>query len=267
MIYDNRNRSRIPTISIVTITYNSCADLKSTIQSVLDQTFTDYELIIIDGNSNDGTLKYLEVINENVDYILSENDEGIYHAMNKSMDIARGRWIQFLNAGDIFESQKTLQKVFAKVIDPEVIIFGKSYSEFKNKRKIRYKNFFLEQKDWYKRRLPNHQAVMVPIHIYKKEKFNTRMKVSADSEYLSRIFSNSKEQFVDEFISVFRLGGRSNYYNTLKVLSSNLQDTKYIYNSKKQIYIGMFKHIIKYITQKMLGRDRYLNLYLMTLRE
>lgn len=112
-------------ISIITVTYNCKEDLRQTFESLHSQTFQDYEHIIIDGGSTDGTI---ELINENeskVDQWVSEKDKGIYDAMNKGIDMARGEYVQFLNAGDIFFDEHSLTLAAKEMYSSKYdIIFG-----------------------------------------------------------------------------------------------------------------------------------------------
>lgn len=111
-----------PLISIITITFNAEKCILPTLESVYRQTYRNYEHIIIDGASTDGTLtearKYPDL------RILSERDKGLYDAMNKGLDMARGRYLLFLNAGDTFHSDKTLAAYAERARKGDDIIFG-----------------------------------------------------------------------------------------------------------------------------------------------
>ena len=100
-------------LTIITINYNNLEGLKETMGSVLSQTFKDYEWIVIDGGSTDGSKELLESNNDAISYWVSEPDRGIYHAMNKGVDVAQGEYCQFLNSGDSLISPDILEKVFS----------------------------------------------------------------------------------------------------------------------------------------------------------
>lgn len=91
-----------PFISIITVTFNAGQYLEKTVQNVINQHYDNIEYIIIDGSSNDDTLKIIEKYEDHIDYWISEIDNGIYDAMNKGIDLARGKGLLFLNAGDHF---------------------------------------------------------------------------------------------------------------------------------------------------------------------
>jgi len=108
-------------LSIITINLNNAEGLKKTIGSVRLQGFSDYEFIIIDGGSNDGSI---DVIIQNEDIIshwISEKDSGIYNAMNKGIRIANGEYCYFLNSGDYLQNKDSLKDVFSDNIDASFI--------------------------------------------------------------------------------------------------------------------------------------------------
>jgi len=97
-------------ISIITINYNDRNGLQKTIESIVSQTFSDFEYVVIDGNSSDGSKEVIETYKSRINYAVSEPDSGIYNAMNKGLRAATGDYVFFLNAGDIFVDNATLQK-------------------------------------------------------------------------------------------------------------------------------------------------------------
>jgi glycosyltransferase involved in cell wall biosynthesis len=101
-----------PKISIITVTYNAAQVLEQTIRSVVKQTFTDYEYIIIDGSSTDTTVDIIRRYATHLAYWHSEPDKGLYDAMNKGLKVARGEYVWFMNAGDEVYSQETLSAIF-----------------------------------------------------------------------------------------------------------------------------------------------------------
>ncbi len=111
-------------ISIVTIAYNCESVIEETIKSVINQTYSNKEYIIIDGASKDGTLDVVKKYENSIDYISSEPDKGIYDAMNKGIAHATGDFIVFMNAGDSFFSNNVLEEVVPQIEDDSVIVYG-----------------------------------------------------------------------------------------------------------------------------------------------
>lgn len=105
--------SNKPILSIITVCFNE-KEIERTCKSIVEQSFQDFEWIVIDGGSNAETLGVLEKYKCRMDYFVSEKDAGIYNAMNKGISRAKGVWLNFMNAGDAFFEKETLEKLFSK---------------------------------------------------------------------------------------------------------------------------------------------------------
>ncbi len=111
-------------VTIVTVNFNNSKGLENTIKSVLNQTYSNYEYLIIDGASTDSSLAVINSFsNKGINYI-SEADEGIYHAMNKAIPLAKGDWLLFMNSGDIFFDRQSLAKAMSNVQQDTDVIFS-----------------------------------------------------------------------------------------------------------------------------------------------
>lgn len=111
-------------LSIITINYNNLDGLKRTVKSVVNQTWQEFEYIIIDGGSTDGSLDYIESQDEYIDYWVSEPDKGIYNAMNKGIVKATGEYLLFLNSGDCFFADEVLTQNNKFLIEKDLIYFN-----------------------------------------------------------------------------------------------------------------------------------------------
>jgi putative colanic acid biosynthesis glycosyltransferase len=100
-----------PLITIITVVFNGHESLEKTIQSVLGQSNQSIEYIIIDGGSTDGSVDIIKKYNAGINYWVSEKDRGIYHAMNKGINLAKGQWCCFLNSGDVLVNSTIIQQV------------------------------------------------------------------------------------------------------------------------------------------------------------
>jgi glycosyltransferase involved in cell wall biosynthesis len=194
------------TFSIITINYNERDGLRRTLESVLAQTCHDFEYIIIDGGSTDGSR---EVINSNadrIDYWVSEPDRGIYHAMNKGTLVAKGEYCIFMNSGDTFYSNDVLEKVMAHNLSSDVvcgdICFGKN-NICKNPMQVTMKTF-------YKHTL-YHQASFIRTELLKSTPYDDSMRSAADWKWFMHtlVFENGTYSHLPITIAFFEGGGFS----------------------------------------------------------
>lgn len=112
------------TISIITVVYNGENLLEGTIQSVLQQTYPHIEYIVVDGQSKDGTLAIIHRYADKISTWISEPDKGLYDAMNKSLDLATGDFVWFMNAGDRIFAPDTVEKMVTKYTPETDILYG-----------------------------------------------------------------------------------------------------------------------------------------------
>lgn len=130
--------------SIITINLNNRAGLEKTIKSVISQSFTDYEFIVIDGASTDGSVDIINLYKEYISFTSSEPDNGIYHAMNKGIKQATGDYCHFLNSGDIFTHNTVLENVFQENMK-ESFVCGNFYFDYEG---IPQKFQIYKNRDW-----------------------------------------------------------------------------------------------------------------------
>lgn len=211
-----------PAISIITVVLNRKEHLGKTIKSIRNQTFKDYELIVVDGGSKDGTL---EVIKENIDIIskwLSEKDEGIYDAMNKGIKLATGKYLWFLNAGDMVFSETTLTELFLVVKDKDFdVIYGDTELIDENGRSFGLRQLKrppenLTWKSMINGMVITHQSLIVKRTI--APLYDTKYRYVADIDWLIKVLQNSKTILNShQILSRFLLGGFSRK-NTLPSL-------------------------------------------------
>ena len=148
-------------LSIVTVNLNNSSGLKKTIESVVHQTFKDFEFIVIDGGSTDGGVEVIRQYEDKIDYWVSEPDKGIFNAMNKGTLVARGEFLLFLNSGDYFVNERILQ-TFIEDIDGYDIIYGDWLQYYADDRIIegKYPDFLSFYFVAFKSGLP-HQATLI----------------------------------------------------------------------------------------------------------
>jgi glycosyltransferase involved in cell wall biosynthesis len=199
--------------SIITINYNHKNGLKKTIESVISQVYTDYEYIVIDGGSTDGSREVIKKNENKISYWVSEPDKGIYNAMNKGLKQVKGDYCLFLNSGDYFVNENVLRKVsdihfFEDIVAGDIVV-GKNGPKIKAHEVVSMFEFF-------KRSLP-HQASFIKKKIFDEMGgYDESYKILADWNFVMlAIFKyNYSYRRIDETIAFFELGGiSSNFFN------------------------------------------------------
>lgn len=195
-------------LSIITINYNNAKGLEKTIESVISQTYQDFEYLVIDGNSNDGSKDIADRYNANIDYYCSETDTGIFNAMNKGIKASKGEYLLFLNSGDILNTSKALEAYIEHKNFEGDIIYGDYI--FETGGKVYPDNltplFFIRTS------LP-HQSTFFNKKVFDKMGlYDEEYKIVADRAFYIKCFLSN--QFVFKHINyplvVFDLSGVSN---------------------------------------------------------
>jgi glycosyltransferase involved in cell wall biosynthesis len=204
-----------PVVSVVTVVYNRAGQIEATMRSVFNQTFQTIEYIIIDGGSTDGTVDVIKKYDDKIAHWVSERDKGIYDAMNKGVDAARGEWIILLNCGDRLASPDALEIFRDKRYDVD-IIYGDAIIEYPTFQTL-YKKTPLNE--LWKGMSFCHQATFARAPLMKEYKFNVRYKQSADFDFLNRAYeANKKFLYVDQLICLFDFKDgdcKSNAFNSI----------------------------------------------------
>lgn len=205
----------MPLFTVITVCYQAEECIEKTIRSVLEQTFTDYEYLVIDGLSTDGTAalaaSYTAAFEEKgISYVVtSERDRGIYHAMNKGIERAKGQWMVFLNASDTFYDSRVLRQVSAAVQTDAGVICGATYMEKDGMYKI--------ERPAPQNKLPDimpacHQSIFWESGLLKKYKYDERYRICADRECLTRYQRDGIGFFdIDTIVSVYTWDGVSSH--------------------------------------------------------
>lgn len=200
-----------PFVSIVTVCYNSKNTLGKTIQSVAQQSSKDFEYILIDGGSTDGTL---EIIEQNIEVIsswISEPDSGIYEAMNKGLNMANGEYIIYLNADDCFANENVISFIAAQIGNNTAL--GMSVEIYKGeqlKRKYSSTHF----KPWMFRfgHQPPHPGFICNTDFLKElNGFNESFQIAGDFDLFLRCFKHQdfKWKSYEEVSIKMQTGGAS----------------------------------------------------------
>lgn len=192
-------------ISIITVSYNAVNVIEKTIQSVINQTYPNIEYIIIDGGSNDGTIDIIKKYAKYITYWKSEPDKGIYNAMNKGITIAKGQWINFMNAGDIFYNKNIVSEIFSRPINYKIIkvIYGDTIKTTENE------NIYIKAKKLAQINrtiICCHQSMFVSLHNKNEIIFNEKYKISSDYKVFYDLYDKYRNDaffYIAKPISVF----------------------------------------------------------------
>lgn len=197
-----------PVISVITIVLNDAAGLSKTIQSVLSQTYGAVEHIVVDGNSQDGTMDVIRRFERHLACWVSEPDRGISDAFNKGIELATGSWINFLNADDTYEGTDTLE-ILAPYFSGQRIVTG-----FIRIGDVISPNRVLKNEDPLARRARiAHQASFVHRTVFDQiGNHNLDFKLRMDYEFWLRALSEIEFLFVQRIISDLAPGGISSRY-------------------------------------------------------
>lgn len=204
-------------VSIITITYNSGATLRDTIESVVKQTYSNIEYIIVDGLSKDNTLEIVEEHKGKIAKVVSEKDHGLYDALNKGIQLATGDLVGIIHSDDFYtnpnvisEVAKTITENMADAVYADLYYVDKDDTSriFRKWKSGVYKHgMFLN--GW----MPPHPTFFVKKEVYDKYGlFNLQLKSAADYELMLRFIHKHqiKVAYLPEFIIKMRVGGKSN---------------------------------------------------------
>jgi glycosyltransferase involved in cell wall biosynthesis len=198
-------------ISIITVNFNNEKGLKKTVSSVLSQTFAEFEYIIIDGGSNDGSKAYLESIESALSYWVSEPDKGIYNAMNKGIQVAQGDYVLFLNSGDHFYTKDALQHFKSYIMQPDAkdIYYG-DIAVVSDKAWVKTYPTTLNFAYFVKDTLP-HPASLIKRSCFKDVLYDEQLKIVSDWKFFMIGICKKAYTYkhIDDVISTFYVDGIS----------------------------------------------------------
>jgi glycosyltransferase involved in cell wall biosynthesis len=232
-------------VSIITPCFNSEKTIKKTIESVLNQTYSNIEYFIIDGSSTDNTInivKEYEPVFQGRMHIISEKDSGIYDAMNKGISLATGSLVGMVNSDDYYELDAVEAMVREMTNDKYLILYGfqRSLIDGKEKNVVLYNHNFLRDQ------MITHPTCFVTKSLYKDfGVFDTNYRSSADYDFVLKMLHNDKVVFkpVYKIISNFALGGMS---------STNTGAKETLEIKLKYGYITPIKYKLRYISNAVM---------------
>ena len=214
-------------VTVVTVVFNAAALLEPTLQSVAAQSHDDIEYLVIDGGSTDGTLDIVERYRHALTRCLSEPDNGIYDAMNKAVALAEGEWIIFMNAGDRFYDDTTVERVLAAAPADAEILYGDTcfYSETGKEELIAP----LPVESLWQYMVFNHNSSFSRTALLKAHPFNPCYRVVADAEFFLHCYKEGRRFHYLEFpVNYYLRDGFSDQHAVFRLV----ERWKLVYESK-----------------------------------
>jgi glycosyltransferase involved in cell wall biosynthesis len=242
---DENNLTEEKKISVVTVCRNAESCIEETVQSVLSQSFDNFEYLVIDGASTDHTMQILGKYEEQFNdkgirfFCISEPDKGIYDAMNKSLNHAHGEWILFMNSGDSFFDGNVLTRVFESDCTSKDVIYG---------------DVVLKENDMYKKAVAGsitdksihspicHQGTIIKTRLMKEFRFDTDYKLAADYDLLIRLYkAGCAFQKTDVVFAVFELGGTSSKQSLIYLSEMNRSRKSNEFETKESRFFSVLR--------------------------
>lgn len=238
-------------ISVITVVFNGIAHLEKTILSVLNQTYSNIEYIIIDGRSTDGSVDLIKKYEYKIDYWISKEDNGIYDAMNRGIELVNdpNSYIIFLNSDDFFFNESVIKNSIKLFKDFEFIYGKVLFRDLENGyEKIAGKSISFKSLPFS---MIQHQATFTKKSLFLiLGNFNTSNKIISDYEFAVKVFSSKcQTKFINEIISVMAMGGMSYKLANITLKEKVLVLSKYY--SGLIFILAKFK--IKYIEKNRLN--------------
>ncbi len=230
----------LPKLSVITIVYNNVKDIERTMLSILNQTYSNIEYILIDGASNDGTLEIIKKYENRITKLISEKDKGIYDAMNKGLALATGDYVLFMNSGDEIYELETVEKIFATAPNAD-IYYGETEMYDENWQSLgRRRHQAPEHFNWesFKYGMSiSHQAIYIKRSL--TEPYNLQYKYSADIDWIIKIAKKASSIVNTHlYVAKYLVGGMSK-----KKHRESLKERFQIFSH----YYGLVSNIINHI--------------------
>ena len=243
--------------TIITINYNNGKELRRTIESVINQTLTDFEYVVIDGGSTDDSVSIIKEYGDRIDFWISERDKGVYNAMNKGLSHAHGEYVNFMNSGDSFYSPTVLEEIDSEIGDADILfgnvcnsLSGRRYGGIKADSEVTFLTL--------KKEIICHQGTFYRRTIFERHPYDESLKLIADWKVNVQaiVFDNCKVKVVDTIVANYDLTGMSSTQSQLhaeerkRVMAELfperiLKDYEHLYTESEMPIVGLLPELKK----------------------
>ncbi|SFZ92961.1 Glycosyltransferase involved in cell wall bisynthesis [Flaviramulus basaltis] len=230
-------------LSIITVNYNNKFGLQRTLDSVLSQAWQGFEYIVIDGGSTDGSKELIESNKKHLSFWVSEPDNGIYNAMNKGINVAKGDYLFFLNSGDDFIDSTSLEKIASCLTGEDIVYFNINQIKeevVKVKQTPALLSFAYLHHD-----LPPHQSTFIKKQLFDKfGYYDEDLKIVSDWKFIIIAFikHNATYKYVDDVFTNFYYGGISTNEDSMILMK---KEREIILNKEFPILMNDLKYKFK----------------------
>lgn len=258
-------------LSIITINYNNLSGLQKTIDSILSQSFKDYEWIVIDGGSTDGSKELLGKNQRHFAFWCSEPDKGIYNAINKGIEHASGDYIQFINSGDWLYDNTTIEKVLTQINSKYDIYYGNMVQVNADDKQnpITYPDElgFL----FFPYNNICHQATFYRRSLFENNPYDESFSIVSDwAMNLKLLFEDHTFKHIDQFIVYYDNKGKSSAADSKHHLERTAAFEKYVPQQikidlakyEKYYYFSRHRKSTRWIMDKAIAISQWLDSFL-----
>jgi len=237
-------------ISIITINFNNLQGLKETVTSVIEQTYNNKEMIVIDGGSIDGSAEYIEANKDKFSYSVSEKDNGIYNAMNKGVKHATGNYVIFMNSGDCFFNESVIADVFHTIDNNYDIIYGSTLCRTSDNTAWLRRPHDLSVMKTNRISAICHQSAFIRTKLMKDVGYDERYRILADYDFFFKCYLRGCSfHEIYKIVSVYDVTGVSassksrhlSYIEQCLIHGLQPSELEYI----KRQFIGKLKQIVR----------------------
>jgi glycosyltransferase involved in cell wall biosynthesis len=236
-------------VSLITVTYNSEKYIETCIKSVINQDYLNIEYIIIDGNSNDNTKQIINEYKDNISMFISENDKGIYDALNKGIEISTGDIVGLLHSDDLLHDNNVISRIVKSFQSDTDCVYSDSYyiNQITNKKTRYYSSNNFTNWKFSIGLMPSHPTIYFRSKVLKEyQLYNINYKIASDFDLILRHFISYKcrSKYIKDIWVIMREGGVSTlgYSSKIKITKELLKSCR-----ENKVYTNKFLLSIRYL--------------------